>query len=167
MVLRTATARDLHAVMALWNELVDYHHALDPRFGRSAPEAQEKFRSWMEQGLDDPERLLLVAEHQGHVLGFVHVLIKPTPPVFPRPRTGFVTDLAVSAGHRRGGIGRALVQAVRGWCAEQGLEDLGLGVAVRNPAGLAFWSAMGFEAWTQTMVQRLSGPPEGATRDTT
>ncbi len=155
MTVREATEQDLEAVIALWAELAAFHNALDDRFGLAHEQAQATFMDFMREGLGDPERLVLVAEVDGEVVGFGHVMTKPTPPIYPRPKTGFITDLAVRADQRRGGLGRALLHGIQAWCAERGLKDLGLGAAVRNPVALGFWSAMGFEAWTQTMVKEL------------
>ncbi|NDJ60639.1 MAG: GNAT family N-acetyltransferase, partial [Chloroflexi bacterium] len=49
----------------------------------------------------------------------------------------------VDTAHRRYGVGRALVTALRAWFHERGLRHFEWHVAAHNPAGIAFWRALG------------------------
>jgi ribosomal protein S18 acetylase RimI-like enzyme len=152
---REATTQDLEAVTELWVKLMDFHNALDERVWNRAPDGRRKFREWMESALTDAQRAVLVAETEGQSIGFVHAMLKDSPPVVMPRKSGFVTDLVVAAERRRGGTGRRLFRAVEAWCREQGADEVTLTAAVRNEGALAFWRAMGFEPCTYTMSKPL------------
>jgi len=156
VVVRPATPQDLDAVADLWEELIEAHRQLDDRLWEPAPDGRETYRRWVEETLTSDDRVLLVAELDGQVVGFTHgVLAGGPPPMRPRV-SGMVTDMIVAADCRRRGIGRRLAEAIRDWFCERGAEDLRLSAAVRNPAAVAFWEALGLEPWVVAMWQRLN-----------
>ncbi|MEL6270657.1 MAG: GNAT family N-acetyltransferase [Chloroflexota bacterium] len=58
-------------------------------------------------------------------------------------KAAFIADIYVQESARRHGHGRALYKAIVDWCALNDLQTLELEVAAHNPAGRAFWQAMG------------------------
>lgn len=56
-----------------------------------------------------------------------------------------ILTVAVDPAARRGGVGRALVEAAAGLAAQDGAESLFLEVAHDNTAALALYAAAGFE----------------------
>lgn len=57
---------------------------------------------------------------------------------------GALYYLGVDPDQRRGGIGRALVQAAEAWCRSRGAPKLNLLVRSENQAVLAFYAALGY-----------------------
>lgn len=57
-----------------------------------------------------------------------------------------IHGLTVDPGHRRRGLGSAVLAELLGWGAEQGALTAWLHVETANPGGLAFWDALGFAA---------------------
>lgn len=57
---------------------------------------------------------------------------------------GALYYLGVDPDTRRGGIGRALVQAAEAWCRSRGAPKLNLLVRMENQAVLAFYEALGY-----------------------
>jgi ribosomal protein S18 acetylase RimI-like enzyme len=58
----------------------------------------------------DPRNLMLAAELGGRIEGFVSGVLLDHP---DKPRTLFISELGVNEHHRRDGIGRALLAAIR------------------------------------------------------
>ena len=54
-----------------------------------------------------------------------------------------IFGLTVDPAHRRRGLGRAVLAELLDWGAEQGALTVWLHVETANPAGLAFWDALG------------------------
>jgi len=153
--IREGQHSDLQQVSSLWLEMINHHRSLDDHAWEPAPDGQEKFREWMEETLALEERVLLVAEVEGKVVGFTHGSLGSSPaPMAPR-RIGFITDLAVAAGHRRLGIGRQLAEAATQWFAQQNASAVKLSAATANQAAVAFWRALGFEPLTYGMRKQL------------
>ncbi len=65
----------------------------------------------------------------------------------PHPASSHVADLGlmVAAGHRRRGIGRALLEQAVSWAREAGVRKLELHVFPWNEPALALYQAFGFE----------------------
>ncbi len=67
--------------------------------------------------------------------------------------------LAVDPGHRRRGLASAVVGELLDWGAERGALTAWLHVETDNPAGTAFWAALGFE---HHHTCRYYAPPSAA-----
>ena len=156
VIIREGGQEDLDAVAALWEELTGLHHALDNRFWIRAEDGREKYRDWVAEGLDEGDRMLVVAEAQGRVVGFIHGMVKDAPTPLAPKLTGQVTDLIVAEGHRGRGVGTRLVEAASRRFREKDAQELILNAAVCNKPAREFWEAMGFEPWTQTLWKPLA-----------
>lgn len=63
-----------------------------------------------------------------------------------------IGGLVVAAGHRGGGVGRALVEEAENWCWERGLSMLRVRTNTRREDAPVFYRALGFAATkTQTV----------------
>jgi GNAT superfamily N-acetyltransferase len=155
VTVREATPGDLDAVLDLWKDLMALHHELDNRHWVRAEDGGRGYREWVAESVVEEDRLLLVAEAEDTVVGFLHGLLKDAPsPMAPR-LNGHVTDLAVAEEFRRNGVGSQLVTAAQEWFKKRGANGLTVNVAVRNSNGRSFWGNMGFEPWTQTVWKAL------------
>ncbi len=152
---RRAVAADLDAIVALWAGLAREHHARDPRFHPASDEGLSRYRAWMAPAVHDPQRLVLVVDGPQGPVGFLHAEIRAVALSLGARPSGYITDLCVDPPHRRQGLGRVLVEHSLAVFAELELERAGLAVAEHNPAGLAFWRALGFEPYTRTLLKTL------------
>ena len=66
-----------------------------------------------------------------------------------------ITDLFVRPEVRRGGVGRALVDAAIAWLVEFGVRRVEVRVLRANPEGQAFWRALGFGEFVDVLHRRL------------
>jgi GNAT superfamily N-acetyltransferase len=91
--------------------------------------------------LDDwTERdLLLLAEEGEEVRGYISVKLGLA------PASAWIEDLVVDRLQRRKGIGGALVQAARDWCARKRYHRLTLEMQPKNYPGIQFAGNQGFE----------------------
>ncbi|HVU02876.1 MAG TPA: GNAT family N-acetyltransferase, partial [Polyangiaceae bacterium] len=98
------------------------------------------------------------------VIGVALVLLKQSPefPVFRPLSYGVIDAIAVDAGWRRRGAGRALVAAATAWAESRGAAWLELGVYEFNRDALAFYDALGFQTASRKLRRPLRGSgPEG------
>ena len=127
MRIRKMEAEDLPEVLRIWNACVDAGEVL------YYPLSEEYFRrKFTESPGCEPEHLL-IAEKDGHTIGFLHGV---APGTFPGARAGtaYLTVLLVDAGHRGQGIGTALLDAFRERMRERGAETLM--ISSLNPVNL-------------------------------
>lgn len=149
--LRMARRGDLPSLHVLWQALLAEHARLDPRLSVH-PGAGAWLATHLAEALQDPGRVLLVAEEGGRlVVGFVSARLLPAVP--GEPLEAEVGEVFVAPPRRRRGIARRLVQRALDLLQERGAQHARLQVAVRNPGALAFWQGLGFEP-VETLLQR-------------
>ena len=132
VTVRNAVEADLDRVAELWAEMIELHHGLDERFWRRKPEGNEIFRQWMAEAVGDEKCVLVVAEVDGAVAGFVHGNLVNAPPPVEDKISGYISDVSVGYDYRGKGIGRKLMVAALEWFAAHGAEDITLLAAVKN-----------------------------------
>ena len=80
-----------------------------------------------------------VAEVDNEVRGYVDLLAQTWQGI------GWLANLAVDRGHRRQGIGTALMRHARQWAREQGLQVLLAEATTKNYPALCFYRKLGFQ----------------------
>lgn len=91
---------------------------------------------------DDPTARLLVAVHDGAVVGFATLHISPMP---HRPTSvGRITGLAVIEAARGSGAGRALVEEAERHFAARGLTRLEVTSGAHHAAAHSFYEYLGY-----------------------
>ncbi|WP_086842695.1 GNAT family N-acetyltransferase [Amycolatopsis kentuckyensis] len=135
---RPATEADVPALLALFREL----HPDDPP--PSAPAAAAAWRAIEAQ----PGRVVLVAESGGVVIG---TLDCATLPNLTRGARSFmlVENVVVAAGHRRSGVGAALVEAAFAVARRTDCYKVQLLSRSGREAAHAFYESRGFRAVAQ------------------
>jgi ribosomal protein S18 acetylase RimI-like enzyme len=89
--------------------------------------------------------------------GAVSVRVYDTPPdqrMVPS-RRGHVDALVVAEGHRRRGIGRALMDAAADWARQRGAGHLVLTVWAGNSAARAFYRSLGYDLRSEVLDRKL------------
>jgi RimJ/RimL family protein N-acetyltransferase len=89
---------------------------------------------------DRADRLHLVADAEGHLVGFLVAHRGATRRV--RHRADFA--MAVRSAHQRHGIGHRLLAALDDWAADAGLERLELTVMAHNEGAIALYERAGY-----------------------
>ena len=125
MDLRPCTARDRDRVIALWERVFPD----DPPHNAPAKVFDAKL------AMDDG--MLFVAADAGSVIG--------TAMAGYDGHRGWLYTVAVSPGHRRRGIGTALVRHAVGALRSAGCTKVNLQIRAANAAVRGFWESLGFE----------------------
>lgn len=147
---RKARSEDVSDLLVLWQEMMELHTRLDPRFAPAADGAthfQQVLQTWMA----DERWHIFVAEAEGKLIGYAIGMLNENAPVFALRAYGFVSDICVTAAWRRTGVGRRLFGELRAWFHRHGLTCVQLNVAALNPTSQAFWRAMGFQDYTDRL----------------
>ncbi|MFQ6057267.1 MAG: GNAT family N-acetyltransferase [Anaerolineae bacterium] len=154
IIVRRARLKDVNDILPLWEEMMRFHAALDPRL-EVGPRGVDYMRQVIPDWLRSEACCVLVAEVEGHIVGYIAGRVADNPPIFRLRAYGHVSDICVAPEWRRQGIGRRLYEALREWFKDQGLSVIQLNVAHRNPASQAFWRAMGFEDYLDYMWSKV------------
>jgi GNAT superfamily N-acetyltransferase len=155
MRIRRAQEQDLPQMEGLWKELMDYHQDLDPFFTRR-PDGHERWLEYVKTNMASERWLLLVAEVNGEVVGYIMAAIQECPPVFTTSEFGFVQDVAVRATHRRRGIATALYALCEEWFRDMGVRRMELNALAANEVSTAFWRRMGYGDYLWRMAKAMT-----------
>lgn len=93
---------------------------------------------------DNENACLLVADHEDALAGFIFFQAEKEF-LEADPDQIYVQDVIVTAGMRRMGVGRSLMEHVRQFMAERGIRRIDLQVLSGNEEASTFYSALGFE----------------------
>jgi GNAT superfamily N-acetyltransferase len=115
---REASPAEVERVLGMYEWLFAPPGSVPPRWDA------DHARAAIAQAIEDPESAVLVAEHRGDLLGLCTAYLDLNSVRFG-PRC-WVEDLAVSPEHRSQGVGKALLDAAKGWARERGATHLEL-----------------------------------------
>jgi ribosomal-protein-alanine N-acetyltransferase len=151
---RVGIAADLEAVIALERAVGEAPHWSETEYA-AIVSSQEDTRGGVQGG--EVRRCLLVAEAEGRLVGFA------VGKVIGMGRDGVaeLESVAVEAGARRGGVGRALCGAVVEWCRGQGAAAIELEVRAGSAGAIALYAGLGFVVVGRRGAY-YSGPVEDA-----
>jgi GNAT superfamily N-acetyltransferase len=154
MRIRKAEGKDVPQVVELWKEMMDFHRGRDSFFSR-ADKGHEEFARYVLENLELPDRVVLIADDGGTVVGFCSAVVMEYPPVFRIKRFGFIQDMAVTDARRGEGIGRELCKNIMDWFAINGVSRVELHAATTNEVSTAFWESMGFKPFLYKMAKTI------------
>ena len=108
---------------------------------------------------DAADRIVLVAERDGAVLGYAHAEVQHAPAnAFKRASaTLHVHAMATAERARRTGVGSALLRAVREEATRRGLDGVSLEVYAFNERARAFYEREGYAVQRERRVYVLRG----------
>lgn len=120
-----------------------------------APDGPAQWSAAVLNWLADDQHMMIVAEHDDQIVGYIIGAIQASPPGVVPDRVGAILEIAISAHSNQGGLGRHLLEPVRAWFVERGLTRMIAYVPRRQPVEQAFWRALGATDMTDVMWMRL------------
>jgi len=153
-VVRPATRRDVPALVALWEELMEFHRARDPFFTQSR-EGRQIFARFVEENIRNDAACVLVATVDAQIVGYCQGILDRHPPALALADFGQILDFGVTADYRRAGIGAQMFQALCEWFRREGIRRVEVRHSTANEIGARFWPKMGFKPYLQTLFLEL------------
>ena len=155
MVIRLAVKRDLHQLVDLWVELMEFHQDYHPFF-ELAPGARRKARHELACRMIDPNTRIFVCDiDRGELAGMIITRHYGSSSYNTYRRCGYIAETVVRGKYRRRGIGRRLAKTACDWLTAIGADHLELQVVPVNEAAVRFWEQLGFSGVTRQMVRIL------------
>ncbi|MFD9002847.1 GNAT family N-acetyltransferase [Streptomyces sp. NPDC059582] len=130
-------------------------HALSGDFPDPDDVRPEQVAAALADELAQPGVEVSLARSEGRLVGVAVTLAHHPDPADPDPWIGL---LMVDAGVQRRGYGRELAAAVEDRFRAAGRTAVRLAVLDDNPAGLAFWTALGYEVVARRRDRQLGRP---------
>lgn len=156
ITVRPGAAEDAAALGALGEQLVALHHAFDPaRFVQPGPGTKQGYGRFLASALQRKDVILLVAEEQGAVLGYVYAGLEGNDWMALRGPAGVIYDLVVDPARRREGIGQRLLSDAVEALAARGAPMIVLSTATQNETAQRLFAAAGFRSTMLEMTRNL------------
>jgi ribosomal protein S18 acetylase RimI-like enzyme len=147
---RTMTTGDLGPVGLLARQLVRQHHQFDPDRFFLTPDVEVGYRRWFTSQLGRPGVVLLVAELDQQVAGYLYASLEERDWAMLLDDHGALHDVYVDERFRRRGVARALVLAGVAALEQRGAPRVVLSSASQNREARALFASLGFR---ETMVE--------------
>jgi ribosomal protein S18 acetylase RimI-like enzyme len=152
MIIRKATARDYDGLCAIIAEGDKLHRDNLPWMFQE-PDGPVRDRDFILDSIADEAVGLFVAEIEGQLVGFVHIIVREALdiPIFVPRRYAVVDNLAVRKEFRQTGIGRALMNEAHDWAVAKGADTVELNVYEFNESAIAFYRRLGYQSLSRKM----------------
>jgi len=147
---REAVENDIPSMVELWKEMMDFHRERDQVFTRTAT-GHERWIDFITDHMSKDQSCVLVAECEDQIVGHCLAFITENPPVITTQCYGLFQELAVTANHRRCGIGEELVNQMLKWFRDHNIKRIEVKVSVHNELSTAFWRKMGFGTYLESL----------------
>ena len=153
MLIRRAGIDDVEQLRLLYQELEEDGVRYQPEHFVVGERSNEFFQSVIESADQD----ILVAEEDGKILGFSHVMILEQKKVAClKPETlVYIQDLDVLESRRSQGIGTLLMEASKRYGKEHGVDFIRTQVFPQNIDGMRFYEKNGFREMMKTIESSL------------
>ena len=153
MIIRKADTDDIPALREMYRELEEDAVSYQPEHFVLGYRDDKFFRNIFESETQD----ILVAETEGRIVGFSHVMIlrqKNVPCLKPQSLV-YIQDLDVRSKMRGQGIGTKLMDASKEYGAANGADFIRTQVFPQNTDGLRFYERCGFREMMKTIECEL------------
>jgi aminoglycoside 3-N-acetyltransferase I len=128
------------------------HEAYWPLRWQLRADISDRYHRWITGNLDKSDWLFAVALNGSRVVGGVAAGMQQEIPIYAYDRYAFIHDVAVAADFRRQGVATKLVEFVRQWSMEGGVNQLRLMAADANTSARELFSRLGFRTTYHEMV---------------
>ena len=156
ILIRPATAADLPSLGRLGALLMRVHHEFDRlRFLEPGDQPERGYASFLGAQLRDRESVVLVADIDGRVAGYVYAAVEPLSWKELRDQCGYIHDLVVDPAERGHGAGSQLLEAAVAWLRGRGMPRVVLGTAEQNEGAQRLFARAQFRRTMIEMTREL------------
>lgn len=154
--IREARPADRPALVRLMGALHEFESAFEEN--RAGAEASDSHLAWVEKAVAELGGVILVAEVDGAVAGFLAYTFEEDPGSFVRPeyrRHALVWDISVAAEARGQGLGQALLRAAEGAAKQAGIGEMRLYVLEANTRARRIYEEAGYRNYERFLSKRI------------
>jgi RimJ/RimL family protein N-acetyltransferase len=157
ITVRPARPADAEALGRMGGALVRQHHHFDSERFMLPEDVEGGYRWWLGKELRAKDAVVLVAERDGEVIGYVYGRVESRDWSTLRDSHGGLHDIWVEESARGTGAGTLLAEELVRRFAELGVPRVILMSAAKNEAAHRFFARLG---WRHTMVEMTREIPE-------
>lgn len=153
--IRKARAADVPRIARGQKEMNRFHSRFDKSYYAPSPAAAREFKSYLGRKIKDPDFLILVAEEDGKLLGYVLAWVKRRPPLYKKSRLGYLSNIYVQESHRRSGLGSVLYACLEDWFRKKRVDFIQARVHVSNRTALSTFRKWGLKDLVLTLSKEV------------
>ena len=150
VIIRPAIVSDVEKIVPLWIKLMEFHQPIDKYFEISK-DAPEIFKTFLTDCISQSDKIVIIAEVNHKVVGYMMGMIMTGPPVFIYGKHGEISDAFVDEPYRKQNIGEKIFIKMKEWFSTQGLQRVDINAAANNPVANNFWKKLGFKPYLNHM----------------
>jgi ribosomal protein S18 acetylase RimI-like enzyme len=155
--IRPIREADLPIVGRLGASLVRQHFDFDPqRFLEPVLRIEEGYAWFLGSQMKEPDVVILVAERDDAIAGYVYAELEPHNWKELRGPAGFIHDVVVAEADQHSGIGAALIEAAIDWLKQHNAPRVILWTAEKNSGAQRLFQRLGFRRTMIEMTRELS-----------
>lgn len=159
--IRPARTEDAPALGRMGAALVRLHHSYDPRrFMTPEEDVESGYRWWLSRELKRQGAVVLVAERDGAVVGYVYATVEGRDWNALLDAHGELHDIWVDESARGSGVGGLLAEELLRRLRAQGVPRVLLMTATRNEAAQRLFTRLGWRATMVEMTRELEASEE-------
>ena len=155
VITRLANTGDFEAVFPMLRRHRVARQQLDAGLYGLRPDAERRFLRWAGEVGEDPRSMLLVAEEQGRLIGFVYAVTERDLPIYLCEEFAVIREWWVEPAFRRRGVGRALIDRTVEELEAVGVCQLRVRTAAGDADARGLLRSCGFRVGTCEMVKDL------------
>ena len=155
VAIRQGETKDIPSILKLWTDTINWHAELDRDF-TLATDGIQNFELVLTNAITNSSQVVLVAEENEIIIGFLYGYIKKYTGFFRRRIVAHISDIAVCEEHRRKRAGTALMEKFeQDFARANDSNDLSLFVHTKNKMGTEFYKYLGFDVTLLTMQKTI------------
>jgi GNAT superfamily N-acetyltransferase len=145
VTVRRAAEEDFEALEDLRRDFLEHHRQFHLESTNITDNPEEVFRSEIRENIEDKNKLALVAEEDGEVVGFLFASIESNLEIFKREYVGEIDKLLVRDDSRGRGIGEGMEEEAEKWFRRRDVDLVKTRIINGNSSAEKFWESKGFE----------------------
>lgn len=149
MVIRKATYADVLETNAMLTLLIQDEYQYDNSINKDFV-----VTNMYENYIEDPKKLILVAEEEGVIQGYLYGILENTDATSER-KYAILDAIYVKEEYRRLGIADSLILNFKKWAKEQGCTDAKVSVCSGNTKGKNLYQKNNFAVVSETLSCKL------------
>ena len=153
--IREATLKDTEQITKLWKGLMDYHKKLLKLKNRLKKNSEAIFKKFVIKNIKSKNSILIVAEEDKQLIGYLMGFIKDEPPIYNEDKIGYISDGFVIKEKRRKGVMKKLVNKAKPFFKKKKMKRVYLRADTSNTVGVRSWEKIGFKEKVKAMYIQL------------
>ena len=152
--IRPAKIKEAREIAKLNVELMKHHLQYDElyKIKKNAADISEK---WYKKSPRSSRSLLLVAEIDKKIVGYISANIRKRPPIYLVEEWGGINGIYVQFEYRHMGIGKMFIEAAFNWFKKKEVKYIDLDVDTNNEVAKMLWKKYKFKEYWKKMYRKI------------